>query len=156
MKYANRYLMLCISDESPSPFPEDRTRLSTATHHSSAATKEDITSLRLFIQREFEQLKTQKSPTPAHPPVEVPKESFTDALRAELAVQLSKITVLEEETRKLRSEKQELRTALDRAENLPGLQAELNTANQELKRVYVERQGLWDERSALWKERNDL
>ncbi|CEL52911.1 hypothetical protein RSOLAG1IB_05979 [Rhizoctonia solani AG-1 IB] len=144
------------TDESPSPFPEDRTRLSTATHHSSAATKEDITSLRLFIQREFEQLKTQKSPTPAHPPVEVPKEAFTDALRAELAVQLSKITVLEEETRKLRSEKQELRTALDRAENLPGLQAELNTANQELKRVYVERQGLWDERSALWKERNDL
>ncbi|CAE6450123.1 unnamed protein product [Rhizoctonia solani] len=148
--------MLCISDESPSPFPEDRTRLSTATHHSSAATKEDITSLRLFIQREFEQLKTQKSPTPAHPPVEVPKEAFTDALRAELAVQLSKITVLEEETRKLRSEKQELRIALDRAENLPGLQAELNTANQELKRVYIERQGLWDERSALWKERNDL
>ncbi|CUA68223.1 hypothetical protein RSOLAG22IIIB_07755 [Rhizoctonia solani] len=117
------------------------------------ATKEEVSSLRQLIQQEFEQLKAEK---PTFPQVEIPKEAFTDALRAEMAVQLAKISVLEEDNRKLRAEKQELRTALERVRNQPGLQADLNAAKQELERVYVERQGLWDERAALWKERGDL
>ncbi|KAB5589282.1 hypothetical protein CTheo_7282 [Ceratobasidium theobromae] len=124
------------------------------------ATQSDITSIRELIQREFELLRTQlpAAGVPPNPPpfVAVPAEAFTDALRAELAVQIAKISVLEEETRKLRAEKQELRAALDRAENEPTLLAELGTANQELKRVYVERRDLWEERANLWKEREDL
>ncbi|KAJ1303731.1 hypothetical protein OPQ81_008155 [Rhizoctonia solani] len=123
---------------------------------SDAATKNDIASLCQFIQHEFEQLRLQRSNSQSHPPVEVPKGAFTDALRAEVAVQLAKISALEEDNRRLRAEKQELREAFERAENQPGLQAELNAANQELKRVYAERQDLWEERAALWKERADL
>ncbi|CAE7203778.1 unnamed protein product [Rhizoctonia solani] len=120
--------------------------------HVDVATKDDVASLRQLVQQEFEQLKLQKSA----PQFNIPKQAFTDALRAEMAVQLAKISALEEENRKLRAEKQELRAALDKAEDQPGLQLELNAANQELQRVYVERQGLWDERADLWKERGSL
>ncbi|KAG8762257.1 hypothetical protein FRC11_010224 [Ceratobasidium sp. 423] len=121
-----------------------------------SATKDDISSLRQLIQHEFEHFRLRQSTLSSHPLAEVPREAFADALRAEMAVRSAKISALEEENRKLRAEKQELRKALDRAENQPGLQVELNAANQELKRVYIERQGLWDEREALWKERGGL
>ncbi|KAL5639004.1 hypothetical protein ACGC1H_003393 [Rhizoctonia solani] len=134
-----------------SPAPESPILLPDV--RSDVVTKDDVASLRQLIQHEFDQLKLHKSTLP---PVQIPKEAFTDALRADMAVQLAKISALEEENRQLRAEKQALRVALDRAENQPGLQAELNAANQELKSVYVERQGLWDERAALWKERGEL
>ncbi|KAH7334153.1 hypothetical protein B0J17DRAFT_675580 [Rhizoctonia solani] len=124
--------------------------------HMDVATKEDIISLRQLIQYEFEQLKLQNSTSPSRPPIEIPKEAFTDALSTEMAMQLAKISALEEETRKLRAEKQDLGNALERVQNQSRLHAELSAANEELRRVYVERQGLWDERADLWKERGEL
>jgi len=129
------------------------------------ATKSDITALRELIQKEFQLLSTQtpnqgasSAPVPAPAPVApvIPAEAFTDALRAELALQMAKVSVLEEETRKLRSEKQGLRAELDRMGDSTTLRAELDVANEERKRLYVERQGLWDERADLWRERQSL
>ncbi|CAE6446757.1 unnamed protein product [Rhizoctonia solani] len=140
----------------PDSLPAFQGQSKTSSTHLDSATKDDVTALRQLIQHEFEQLRLQKSNLSSHPLAEVPREAFADALRAEMAVRSAKISALEEENRKLRAEKQELRKALDRAENQPGVQAELNAANQELKRVYIERQGLWDERAALWGERGDL
>ncbi|KAF8598736.1 hypothetical protein BDV93DRAFT_609654 [Ceratobasidium sp. AG-I] len=131
------------------------------------ATQSDIAALRELIQRKFQlmgaQISNQASaptPTPAPVPVPmtvaVPAGAFTDSLRAELALQMAKVSILEEEVRSLRSEKQGLRAELDRAENSEALRAELDIANEERKRLHVERQGLWDERADLWRERQTL
>lgn len=122
------------------------------------ATRSDIVALRELIQSEFQLMRAQApnqspapTPVPAAMPSAVPAGAFTDALRAELALQMAKVSVLEEEVRKLRSEKQGLRAELDRAENPTALRAELDASNEERKRLYVERQGLWDERADLWR-----
>ncbi|KAG9120378.1 hypothetical protein FRC07_004153, partial [Ceratobasidium sp. 392] len=127
------------------------------------ANKSDIVELRAMIQQEFtilkSQLPTATSPAPVQAPtVSVPETAFTDALRAELALQMAKVSVLEEEVRKLRGEKQALHTKLERVENAQPLCAELDAANAEKQRLYVERQGLWEERADLWKyeERQSL
>lgn len=123
--------------------------------HDNIATKSDIAALRELVQKEFQLMRThtpnQGAPAPGPIPPTVPAEAFTDALRAELALQMAKVSVLEEETRKLRSEKQGLRAELDRMESSTALRAELDAANEERKRLYVERQGLWDERADLWR-----
>ena len=127
---------------------------------SNVATQSDITALRELIQRKFQLMEAQISnqvsasvpaPVPAPMPVAVPAGVFTDALRAELALQMAKVSILEEEVRGLRSDKQELRAELDRAENSKALRTELDTANEERKRLFAERQGLWDERADLWR-----
>ncbi|QRW09847.1 hypothetical protein RhiLY_08846 [Ceratobasidium sp. AG-Ba] len=119
------------------------------------ATQSDIADLRAMIQNEFSDLKKQitepNPPVPVPPSVSVPETAFADALRAELAVQMAKVSVLEEENRKLRSEKQGLRVELERARNGDATLTQLDAANAELRRLYVERQGLWDERADLWK-----
>ncbi|QRV95534.1 hypothetical protein RhiJN_23552 [Ceratobasidium sp. AG-Ba] len=120
------------------------------------ATQSDIAELRAMIQNEFSDLKKQilepNPPVPVSPPsVSVPETAFADTLRAELAVQMAKVSVLEEENRKLRSEKQGLRVELERAKNGDATLTQLDAANAELRRLYVERQGLWDERADLWK-----
>jgi hypothetical protein len=121
------------------------------------ATKSDISSLRAMIQQEFAQLKERlpaSNPAALPPPppvVTIPVEAFTDAIRAELAVQMAKVSVLEEETRRLRGEKQALRVQLERTEDAQALRSELDASNAERKSLYVERQGLWEERADLWR-----
>ena len=118
-----------------------------------AATQSDISSLRELVERKFGQLQAQIAAANLPP---APAENLSNALRAELAVQMAKTSILEEEVLKLRAEKQALRAVLDKTESGSGTQKDLNSANLELQRVYVERQGLWDERAALWKERGEL
>lgn len=133
------------------------------------ATQSNIAQLRTMIQHEFSLLKDRFPapcdvsvpetdslvPTPAGV-TSVPETAFADALRAELAVQMAKVSVLEEEVRKLRSEKQGLRIELERVKDGQPMRAQLDAANVELERLYVERKGLWEERADLWKERQSL
>ncbi|KAG9085220.1 hypothetical protein FS749_004603 [Ceratobasidium sp. UAMH 11750] len=139
------------ADHTASPFVSPDTPENLAT----------IAQLQNVIQHEFSLIKNelaaQRSTPPApQPTVSVPEAAFADTLRAELALQMAKVSVLEEEARKLRGEKEALRTELERVSNAQPLRAELDAANAEKQRLYIERQGLWDERAGLWRERQSL
>ncbi|KAG8792142.1 hypothetical protein FRC12_007025 [Ceratobasidium sp. 428] len=148
----------------PSPLPTRETNVASPfivpDTREDPATKSDITELQTLIRQQVAILRNQISTTPvvqALPPeVSVPETAFADTLRAELALQMAKVSVLEEEVRRLRGEKQALRTELERVENSQPVHAQLNAANSEMQHLYVERQGLWDERADLWRERQSL